>query len=50
MKKIKTIVSGIAQNYQSEELVGRKIIVVTNLKPVKLRGGFIGRNAFDSLQ
>ena len=37
-EKIKTIVSGIAQNYQPEELVGRKIIVVTNLKPVKLRG------------
>ncbi|WAH37315.1 methionine--tRNA ligase [Alicyclobacillus dauci] len=32
------IVSGIAKFYQPEELVGRKVIVVANLKPVKLRG------------
>jgi len=32
------IVSGIAQHYKPEELVGKKVIVVTNLKPVKLRG------------
>lgn len=32
------VVSGIAQYYKSEELIGRKVIVVANLKPVKLRG------------
>ncbi|MGE7879997.1 methionine--tRNA ligase [Peribacillus muralis] len=32
------VVSGIAQHYKPEELVGEKVICVTNLKPVKLRG------------
>lgn len=32
------IVSGIAKHYKPEELVGKKVVVVTNLKPVKLRG------------
>lgn len=32
------VVSGIAQYYRPDELVGRKVICVTNLKPVKLRG------------
>ncbi|OXS73663.1 methionine--tRNA ligase [Domibacillus enclensis] len=32
------VVSGIAQHYKPEELVGRKVVVVANLKPVKLRG------------
>lgn len=32
------VVSGIAQYYTPEQLVGRKVICVTNLKPVKLRG------------
>jgi len=32
------IVSGIAAHYQPEALVGKKVICVTNLKPVKLRG------------
>lgn len=32
------VVSGIAQFYKPEDLVGKKVIVVTNLKPVKLRG------------
>lgn len=32
------IISGIAQYYEPEALVGRKVIVVANLKPVKLRG------------
>lgn len=32
------VVSGIAQYYKPEELVGKKVICVTNLKPVKLRG------------
>ncbi|GMB10082.1 methionine--tRNA ligase [Thermolongibacillus altinsuensis] len=32
------VVSGIAQHYKPEELIGKKVICVTNLKPVKLRG------------
>ena len=34
----RTIVSGIAKFYTPEEMVGKSVIVVTNLKPVKLRG------------
>jgi len=34
----RTLVAGIAQYYSPEDLVGRKIIVVKNLKPAKLRG------------
>ncbi len=32
------VVSGIAQHYSPEGLQGKKVICVTNLKPVKLRG------------
>ncbi|MDQ8058285.1 methionine--tRNA ligase [Bacillus velezensis] len=32
------VVSGIAKHYTLDQLVGMKIICVTNLKPVKLRG------------
>ena len=32
------IVAGIASQYRPEELVGRLIVVVANLKPAKLRG------------
>ncbi|MED3554141.1 methionine--tRNA ligase [Cytobacillus praedii] len=32
------VVSGIAKFYRPEDLVGRKVVCVTNLKPVKLRG------------
>ena len=32
------VISGIAKFYSAEELVGQKVIVVANLKPVKLRG------------
>ena len=32
------IVSGIASQYSPEDMVGRQVIVVKNLKPVKLRG------------
>ncbi len=34
----RTVVSGIKKWYSKEDLVGKKVIVVTNLKPVKLRG------------
>ncbi|MDQ0352643.1 methionyl-tRNA synthetase [Alkalibacillus filiformis] len=32
------VISGIAEHYTEEDLVGRKVICVTNLKPAKLRG------------
>lgn len=32
------VVSGIAEYYKPEELVGKKVICVTNLKPITLRG------------
>jgi len=32
------VVSGIAKHYTPDALIGRKVIVVANLKPVKLRG------------
>ncbi len=32
------VVSGIAAWYRPEDLIGKKIIVVANLKPAKLRG------------
>ena len=32
------VVSGIAEHYDPDQLVGQKVIVVANLKPVKLRG------------
>lgn len=34
----RTVVSGIAQWYKPEELVGKKVVLVANLKPAKLRG------------
>ncbi len=34
----RTIVAGIKQNYPKEELIGKKIIVLTNLEPATLRG------------
>jgi methionyl-tRNA synthetase len=35
---VRQIVSGIAKFYKPEELVGKKVVVVKNLKPIKLRG------------
>ncbi|TFE01910.1 methionine--tRNA ligase [Jeotgalibacillus sp. R-1-5s-1] len=32
------VVSGIAKFYTPDELIGKKVVCVTNLKPVKLRG------------
>lgn len=34
----RTIVSGIAEHFNPDDLVGKKIIIVANLKPVKLKG------------
>ena len=36
--EVRQIVSGIAKYYDPQTLVGRKVIVVTNLQPVKIRG------------
>lgn len=36
--KERTIVSGIAQHYEPENLIGKNVIVIANLKPAKLRG------------
>ena len=36
--KVRQIVSGISKHYRPEELIGKKVIVVKNLKPVKLSG------------
>ena len=32
------IVAGIAKHYVPEDLVGKQVVVVANLKPAKLRG------------
>ena len=34
----RTVVSGIAKFYTPEEMVGKKVVMITNLKPAKLRG------------
>lgn len=34
----RTIVAGIAEAYRPEQLVGRKVVIVANLQPRKLRG------------
>jgi methionyl-tRNA synthetase len=36
--EIRTVVAGIADVYPPEELIGKQVIVVTNLKPAKLMG------------
>ncbi len=36
--EIRSVVSGIAKYYTPEEMVGKKVVLVTNLKPVKLCG------------
>ena len=36
--EVRQIVSGIAKHYSPEDMIGKKVVVVTNLKPVKLRG------------
>lgn len=35
---LRQVVSGIAQWYKPEDLIGKKVIVVSNLKPAKIRG------------
>lgn len=37
-EKPRQIVSGIAGSYKPEQMVGKKVVVITNLAPAKLRG------------
>ncbi|MEF9917914.1 MAG: methionine--tRNA ligase [Eubacterium sp.] len=37
-KEKRQVISGIAKYYKPEDLIGKKVIVCTNLKPVQLRG------------
>jgi len=37
-KEKRTIVAGVKKHYSAEEILGKKIVIVTNLQPVKLRG------------
>lgn len=36
--ELRQIVAGIALHYKPEELIGKKIVIVANLKPAKIRG------------
>ncbi len=36
--KPRTLVAGIAESYRPEQLIGRKVVIVANLEPRKLRG------------
>lgn len=36
--EVRTVVSGIAQHYEPEELVGKEVVMIINLKPAKIRG------------
>ena len=36
--QVKTVVSGIKKHYKPEELIGKQVVMVYNLKPVKLKG------------
>ena len=38
VSQVKQIVSGIKQHYTPEEMVGKKVMVLVNLKPAKLAG------------
>ena len=37
-RKPRQIVSGLAGSYKAEELVGKRVVLVANLKPAKIRG------------
>lgn len=36
--EVRQVVSGIAKSYKPEEIIGKQVVLVANLKPVKLRG------------
>jgi methionyl-tRNA synthetase len=35
---VRSMVAGIAEGYQPDELVGKTVVVVANLEPAKIRG------------
>jgi len=37
-KETRTIVAGVKKHYSAEDILGKKIIIVYNLQPIKLRG------------
>lgn len=37
-ERVRTVVSGIAKYYTPDEMVGKQVVLVANLKPAKLRG------------
>ena len=37
-KEIRTIVAGVRKHYSAEDILGKKIVIVYNLKPRKIRG------------
>jgi len=37
-EETKQMVSGIAEEYQPQDLIGKKVVVVANLKPAVIRG------------
>lgn len=37
-EETRTIVAGVKKHYSAEEILGKKIVIVYNLQPVKLRG------------
>lgn len=37
-EEIRQVVSGLAENYKPEDLIGKNVVLVANLKPAKLRG------------
>jgi len=36
--EVRQVISGIAQNYKPEDLIGKYVVLVANLKPITLRG------------
>ena len=36
--EVRQVVSGIAQHYAPQDLVGKTVVIVANLKPAKIRG------------
>ncbi|PYU16875.1 MAG: methionine--tRNA ligase, partial [Acidobacteria bacterium] len=36
--EVRQVVAGIAEVYKPEDLIGRKVVIVVNLQPRKLRG------------
>jgi methionyl-tRNA synthetase len=37
-EEVRTIVAGVREYYSAEEILGKKIVIVYNLQPIKLRG------------